>query len=230
MATGFAVWIAVPEGQTRKHQAQAAFGFRRFVVHFLSQNLASNLEPFVRSARREVFAAQRGSNVGATARARRPRGGRGGARRSAMEEEGAVEGGVAAAGVGATPAPANVRVTPTLEEDTRVRREIGALAVWSVTSAKPGNGVELLRDDNLDTYWQSDGAQPHLVNIQFQRKVRPIVGGKSGGGAMRGGGRRRCELRPLHARTHTHTLTHSHTQQTRSRARAPTCARLPRRA
>ena len=50
--------------------------------------------------------------------------------------------------------------------------EIGKLAVWSVTSAKPGNGVELLRDNNLDTYWQSDGAQPHLVNIQFQKKVR----------------------------------------------------------
>ena len=44
--------------------------------------------------------------------------------------------------------------------------------MWSVTSAKPGNGVELLRDNNLDTYWQSDGAQPHLVNVQFQRKVR----------------------------------------------------------
>ena len=50
--------------------------------------------------------------------------------------------------------------------------EIGKLAVWSVTSAKPGNGVELLRDDCLDTYWQSDGAQPHLVNVQFQKKVR----------------------------------------------------------
>ena len=50
--------------------------------------------------------------------------------------------------------------------------EIGKLAVWSVTSAKPGNGVELLRDNNLDTYWQSDGAQPHLVNIQFQKKVK----------------------------------------------------------
>ena len=44
--------------------------------------------------------------------------------------------------------------------------------MWSVTSAKPGNGVELLRDNNLDTYWQSDGAQPHLVNVQFQRKVK----------------------------------------------------------
>jgi anaphase-promoting complex subunit 10 len=46
--------------------------------------------------------------------------------------------------------------------------------VWSVTSAKPGNGVDLLRDDSLETYWQSDGAQPHLVNIQFQKKVSTL--------------------------------------------------------
>lgn len=50
-------------------------------------------------------------------------------------------------------------------------REIGGLAAWSVTSAKPGNGVELLRDGNKETFWQSDGSQPHLVNIQFQRNV-----------------------------------------------------------
>lgn len=41
-------------------------------------------------------------------------------------------------------------------------------------SAKPGNGVELLRDNREDTYWQSDGVQPHVVNIQFQRKVRQV--------------------------------------------------------
>ena len=51
-------------------------------------------------------------------------------------------------------------------------REVGGQAVWSVTSAKAGNGVELLRDDRDDTYWQSDGAQPHLININFPRKVR----------------------------------------------------------
>ncbi|XP_020182967.2 anaphase-promoting complex subunit 10 [Aegilops tauschii subsp. strangulata] len=43
---------------------------------------------------------------------------------------------------------------------------------WSVSSCKPRNGVASLRDDSLDTYWQSDGAQPHLVNIQFQKKVQ----------------------------------------------------------
>lgn len=44
-------------------------------------------------------------------------------------------------------------------------------ARYAVTSAKPGNGVELLRDGRDDTYWQSDGTQPHLINIQFQKKV-----------------------------------------------------------
>ncbi|KAJ7944270.1 Anaphase-promoting complex subunit 10 [Quillaja saponaria] len=51
-------------------------------------------------------------------------------------------------------------------------REMGKKAAWSVSSCKPGNGVSSLRDDNLETYWQSDGAQPHLVNIQFQKKVK----------------------------------------------------------
>ncbi|KAJ6796790.1 anaphase-promoting complex subunit 10 isoform X2 [Iris pallida] len=51
-------------------------------------------------------------------------------------------------------------------------REMAKKAAWSVSSCKPGNGVVFLRDDGLDTYWQSDGAQPHLVNIQFQKKVK----------------------------------------------------------
>ena len=50
-------------------------------------------------------------------------------------------------------------------------REIGKEAVWSLSTAKPGNGVEQLRDDNIDTYWQSDGGQPHLINIQFHKKM-----------------------------------------------------------
>ncbi|KAI9113490.1 hypothetical protein QN277_003162 [Acacia crassicarpa] len=51
-------------------------------------------------------------------------------------------------------------------------REMGKKAAWSVSSYKSGNGVSSLRDNNLETYWQSDGAQPHLVNIQFQEKVK----------------------------------------------------------
>ena len=36
----------------------------------------------------------------------------------------------------------------------REEREVGHMAVWSLSTAKPGNGVEQLRDDNTDTYWQ----------------------------------------------------------------------------
>ncbi|CAG8474703.1 6119_t:CDS:2 [Ambispora gerdemannii] len=50
-------------------------------------------------------------------------------------------------------------------------REIGSMATWSLSSWKPGNGVENLRDENNMTYWQSDGTQPHLINIQFPKKV-----------------------------------------------------------
>jgi hypothetical protein len=32
--------------------------------------------------------------------------------------------------------------------------------VWSVTSAKPGNGVEMLRDNNLETFWQCVHSNP----------------------------------------------------------------------
>lgn len=47
-------------------------------------------------------------------------------------------------------------------------REIGAQAVWSLSSCKPESGVQCLRDNNMETYWQSDGSQPHLVNINFR--------------------------------------------------------------
>jgi len=50
-------------------------------------------------------------------------------------------------------------------------REIGSEAVLSLSTAKPGNGVEELRDNNKETYWQSDGGQPHLINFQFHKKM-----------------------------------------------------------
>ena len=50
--------------------------------------------------------------------------------------------------------------------------EIGSTAHWSVSSCKQGFGVEQLRDGNLETYWQSDGALPHYANIQFGRRMK----------------------------------------------------------
>ncbi|KAK6173895.1 hypothetical protein SNE40_017270 [Patella caerulea] len=57
------------------------------------------------------------------------------------------------------------------DEKSGKLREVGNQAAWSLSSCKPGFGVEQLRDDGHDTYWQSDGPQPHLANIQFRRKT-----------------------------------------------------------
>ena len=68
---------------------------------------------------------------------------------------------------------ADVNVSASEEDASRRAglREVGGEAVWSLSTAKPGNGVEQLRDNNSDTYWQSDGLQPHLINIQFHKKT-----------------------------------------------------------
>ncbi|BES92483.1 unnamed protein product [Nesidiocoris tenuis] len=52
-----------------------------------------------------------------------------------------------------------------------ILREVGSQAIWTLSSCKPGFGVDQLRDELLDTYWQSDGQLPHLVTIQFRRKT-----------------------------------------------------------
>lgn len=60
---------------------------------------------------------------------------------------------------------------PLREEKNGLIREVGGVATWSLSSSKSGFGVEQLRDNCVDTYWQSDGPQPHLVNISFTRKI-----------------------------------------------------------
>mmetsp|Transcript_61248 Transcript_61248/g.181133 ORF Transcript_61248/g.181133 Transcript_61248/m.181133 type:complete len:238 (-) Transcript_61248:10-723(-) len=70
----------------------------------------------------------------------------------------------------------HVRARPQLAslsdpDRSRLVREIGREAVWSLSTAKPGNGVEQIRDGSIDTYWQSDGGQPHLINVQFARRA-----------------------------------------------------------
>ncbi|KAH9838789.1 APC10-domain-containing protein [Rhodofomes roseus] len=49
--------------------------------------------------------------------------------------------------------------------------DIGHLAKWSVSSHKFGFGPECLTDDEPDTFWHSDGPQPHFITIEFPRKV-----------------------------------------------------------
>ncbi len=50
-------------------------------------------------------------------------------------------------------------------------KEIGGESVMTISTAKSANGVEQLRDNNIQTFWQSDGTAPHLINIQFTKKV-----------------------------------------------------------
>ncbi|RSL80684.1 hypothetical protein CEP51_006394 [Fusarium floridanum] len=50
-------------------------------------------------------------------------------------------------------------------------KEISNLARFTVSSHKPGNGVEELKSDDLKMYWQSDGPQPHKLTMYFTRRV-----------------------------------------------------------
>ncbi|KAI0560059.1 Anaphase-promoting complex subunit 10/DOC domain protein [Gracilaria domingensis] len=51
-------------------------------------------------------------------------------------------------------------------------RDLTHQAVWTVSTAKPGNGVEQLLDGDPNTYWQSDGLQPHSITAHFSSKVK----------------------------------------------------------
>ncbi|KAJ4154980.1 hypothetical protein LMH87_000250 [Akanthomyces muscarius] len=50
-------------------------------------------------------------------------------------------------------------------------KEISNLGKFTVSSHKPGNGVQELRSDDLKLYWQSDGPQPHKLTIYFIKRV-----------------------------------------------------------
>jgi anaphase-promoting complex subunit 10 len=61
---------------------------------------------------------------------------------------------------------------PFIEELSGQSRDISHQAVWTLSSCKTGFGVDNLIDNSLDTFWQSDGPQPHLVNMQFKQKTK----------------------------------------------------------
>ena len=64
-----------------------------------------------------------------------------------------------------------VRAVPSLDS-LYGQRDVGRDAVcWSLSSAKPGNGVDQIRDSSEETYWQSDGSQPHCIQVVFARRV-----------------------------------------------------------
>jgi len=49
--------------------------------------------------------------------------------------------------------------------------DISERAKWSVSSYKFGFGAECLLDGDPETFWHSDGPQPHFITIEFPRKV-----------------------------------------------------------
>jgi anaphase-promoting complex subunit 10 len=49
--------------------------------------------------------------------------------------------------------------------------DIGPLGKWSVSSFKFGFGPECLQDSDPETFWHSDGPQPHFVTVEFPRKM-----------------------------------------------------------
>lgn len=63
------------------------------------------------------------------------------------------------------------------EDSGELLRDLTHTAVWSVSTAKAGNGVDQLLDGSPNTYWQSDGVQPHTLNAQFsaKRKLKEVL-------------------------------------------------------
>ncbi|KAJ1988445.1 Anaphase-promoting complex subunit 10 [Coemansia spiralis] len=47
---------------------------------------------------------------------------------------------------------------------------ISAQGTWTVSSTKHGFGIENLHDGNVETFWQSDGHQPHSISVQFPKR------------------------------------------------------------
>jgi anaphase-promoting complex subunit 10 len=88
------------------------------------------------------------------------------------EEAGDEEGGDAVASGGSSEPVMAIHAVSNLDSLYGLR-EIGREALcWQLSSAKPGNGVEQIRDQSTDTYWQSDGvSQPHWIQVHFARRV-----------------------------------------------------------
>ena len=51
-------------------------------------------------------------------------------------------------------------------------KNVTSQALISVSSCKPGFGVKQLLDPSIDTFYQSDGPQPHQIDIEFKRRTQ----------------------------------------------------------
>lgn len=64
--------------------------------------------------------------------------------------------------------------TKVLEPSLSHLREISSLASWTVSTYKPGCGIPALLAPSTSQFWQSDGPQPHLLNIHFFKLVHIV--------------------------------------------------------
>ncbi|RGP72683.1 anaphase-promoting complex subunit 10 [Fusarium longipes] len=62
-------------------------------------------------------------------------------------------------------------IAPLFDPATAGLKEVSNLARFTVSSHKPGNGVEELKSDDLKQFWQSDGPQPHKLTMYFTKRV-----------------------------------------------------------
>ncbi|KZT19237.1 galactose-binding like protein, partial [Neolentinus lepideus HHB14362 ss-1] len=49
--------------------------------------------------------------------------------------------------------------------------DISSMGRWTVSSYKFGFGPECLQDGDPDTFWHSDGGQPHFIMIEFNGRI-----------------------------------------------------------
>ncbi|KAI6223641.1 Anaphase-promoting complex subunit 10 [Aphelenchoides fujianensis] len=67
-------------------------------------------------------------------------------------------------------APAYDDYVKSLPKEAGPQRDISTEAVWSLSSCKvEGFGINQLLEDRTDNFWQSDGSQPHMITIEFQK-------------------------------------------------------------
>ncbi|KAF4471245.1 anaphase-promoting complex subunit 10 [Fusarium albosuccineum] len=69
------------------------------------------------------------------------------------------------------PAEEAQEIAPLIDPATAGLKEISNLARFTVSSHKPGNGVEALKSDDTAQFWQSDGPQPHKLTMYFTKRV-----------------------------------------------------------
>lgn len=52
---------------------------------------------------------------------------------------------------------------------------VNNLALWKASSSKTGNPIENILNDDPNSFWQSDGGQPHTIDIYFTHRMDIIL-------------------------------------------------------